>query len=254
MKMANLLSLDGKVVRSVDLPEVFNSPFRRDLIIRFVNAYRSNGRTPYGSYYYAGNRRVGHNLGPNHGISRYPRVEGTSRGVMLSNARGGRSAHHPVSERDWDRKINKKERIKAKYSALSCTVNPEIVRKRGHLFTAESLPVILQNEFENIVKTKDVMDVLKNVGVIDDVLRSKNGTKIRAGRGKSRGRKYITPKSILFVVKRKEKISKALKNIPGIDIARPEELNAYILAPGGNPGRLVVITESALDSLRSWKI
>lgn len=254
MKMVNLLSLEGKIVKNLDLPEAFRFPIRKDLIIRFVNTYRSNGRTPYGSYYFAGNRRVGHNLGPNHGISRYPRVQGTSRGVLLSNARGGRSAHHPVSERNWEMKMNKKERISAKLSALSCTVDPEMVKMRGHVFNADSLPVILEDEFEKIERTRDAINVLRNVGVFDDVLRSKRGTKIRAGRGKARGRKYVTPKSILFVVKEKEGISKALKNLPGIDVVRPEELNAYVLAPGGHPGRLVVMTESALEQLRGWKV
>lgn len=252
--MANLLSLDGKVVKTLHLPKAFKFPIRNDLIVRFSNAYLSNGRTPYGSYFYAGNRRVGHNMGPNHGISRFPRVQGTSRGVMLSNARGGRSAFHPVVEKNWHIKVNKKERVEARLSALSSTVSLELVKKRGHKFETESLPVVVEDKFESIDKTKDVIEVLKNVGVFSDILRSKEGTKIRAGRGKSRGRKYVTPKSILFVVKEKNVIKKALKNLPGVDIVRPEELNAYVLAPGGNPGRLVVMTEGALNEVRKWKI
>lgn len=152
--MPNLFSLDGKVVRNVDLPEAFKFPIRNDLIIRFTNAYQSNGRTPYGSYWFAVNRRVGHNMGPNHGISRYPRVAGSSRGVLLSNARGGRSAHHPVTAKNWDMKVNRKERTYAKLSALSSTVSMDLVKKRGHKFTVESLPVILEDRFENIEKTK----------------------------------------------------------------------------------------------------
>jgi large subunit ribosomal protein L4e len=252
--MANLFSLQGKVVKNVDLPEAFKVPLRKDLIVRFTNAYQSNGRTPYGSYWFAGSRRVGHNLGPNHGISRYPRVQGTMRGVLLNNARGGRSAFHPVSEKNWNMKVNKKERNYAKLSALSCTVDPELVKRRGHKFTVESLPVILEDRFELIEKTREAIDVLKSVGVFGDILRSKEGTKIRAGRGKSRGRKYITPKSILFVVKDKSHLSKALKNLPGVDIVRPQGLNAYVLAPGGHPGRLLVMTEGALNEVRGWKI
>jgi large subunit ribosomal protein L4e len=252
--MTNLFSLDGKVVKSIKLPEAFKFPIRNDLIVRFTNAYQSNGRTPYGSYWFAGNRRVGHNMGPNHGISRYPRVAGSSRGVMLSNARGGRSAHHPVTAKNWDLKVNRKERIYAKLSALSSTVSPELVKQRGHKFTVESLPVILEDRFEQIERTSEATEVLENVGVLSDIIRSKEGTKIRAGRGKSRGRKYVTPKSILFVVKDKSRISKALKNLPGVDIVKPEELNAYVLAPGGHPGRLLVMTEGALNDVRGWKI
>jgi len=252
--MANILSLDGKILRTTELPDAFKFPVRLDLIRRFVNAYLSNGRTPYGSYYFAGNRRVGHNLGPNHGISRYPRVQGTSRGVLLSNARGGRSAFHPVAEKNWNIKVNKKERVMAKLSALASTSDPETVMRRGHRFKAESLPVILENGFEEIERASRAVEVLKNVGVYDDIVRSKEGTKIRAGRGKSRGRKYVTPKSILFVVKNKEHVQKALGNLPGVDIATPGEVNAYILAPGGHPGRLVVMTEGALEEIRGWKL
>ncbi|MEM0128068.1 MAG: 50S ribosomal protein L4 [Thermoplasmatales archaeon] len=252
--MANILSLEGKVLRALELPDAFRMPLRADLIQRFANAYMSNGRAPYGSYYYSGNRRVGHNLGPNHGISRYPRVQGTSRGVLLSNARGGRSAFHPVKEKDWHIKINKKEKIIAKLSALSSTADPEIVRRRGHRFTIESLPVILEDKFEKIEKTSEAVEVLKNVGVYDDILRSKEGTKIRAGRGKSRGRKYVTPKSILFVVANKEHVVKAVGNLPGTDVVVPNEINAYVLAPGGHPGRLLVLTESALEDIKRWKI
>ncbi len=252
--MVNLFSIEGKVVRTLHLPKAFKYPIRRDLIVRFTNAYRSNGRTPYGSYPYAGMRRVGHNMGPNHGISRYPRVAGTSRGVLLGNARGGKSPFHPVAEKDWHMKVNRKERAQAKLSALSSTAEPELVKKRGHIFETESLPVVLEDEFENISRTKDAIAVLKNIGVFSDILRSKQGTKIRAGRGKSRGRKYVTPKSILFVLEEKGPVSKALKNLPGVDVVKPEELNAYLLAPGGNPGRLVVMTEGALNQVRKWKL
>ncbi len=252
--MTNLFSIDGKILRTIDLPDAFKFPIRNDLIVRFTNAYQSNGRTPYGSYWFAGNRRVGHNMGPNHGISRYPRVAGSSRGVLLSNARGGRSAHHPVTAKNWNMKVNRKERMYAKLSALSSTVSPELVKQRGHRFTAESLPVILEDRFEQIEKTSEASAVLEKVGVFSDIIRSKEGTKIRAGRGKSRGRKYVTPKSILFVVKDKSHIYKALSNLPGVDIVKPEELNAYVLAPGGHPGRLLVMTEGALNDVRGWKI
>ncbi len=252
--MANLFSMKGEIVKEVDLPEVFNHPIRSDLIIQFFNAYMSNSRVPYGSFYYAGNRRVGHNLGPNHGISRYPRVSGSTRGVLLSNARGGRSAHHPVTAKNWHIKMNENQRKMAKFSALASVANIEVVRKRGHRFEASSLPIIVENEFENIKETSRVVELFTKIGVYEDIIRAKEGTKIRAGRGKSRGRKYTTPKSILIVVKSKDTVEKAVRNLPGVDVARPEDLNAYILAPGGHPGRLVVMSESALEAIRGWQI
>lgn len=250
--MATIFTLSGEKSREIELPKVFSQPVREDLIVQFFKTYMSNSRVPYGSFYFAGNRRVGHNLGPNHGISRYPRVSGTTRGVMLSNARGGRSAHHPVVERDWHLKMNEKQRRLAKISALASTANIEYVKKRGHIFNVDSLPVIIEDSFENIGSTSEIVELFQKIGIYEDINRAKEGTKIRAGKGKSRGRKYITPKSILIIVKNKERVEKAVKNLPGVDVARPEELNAYILAPGGHPGRLVVISEAALEIIKGW--
>lgn len=250
--MAFVLGLDGKKVKEVSLPPAFNYPVRTDIINLFVNAYRSNSRTPYGTYWFAGNRRVGHNLGPNHGISRYPRVAGTTRGVMLSNARGGRSAHHPVVEKVWYLKVNEKQRKLAKLSALAATANLEMVKARGHKFSASEVPIIVVDKFEELDSTPELVKVLSTLGVIEDVERSKDGTKIRAGRGKSRNRPYRTPKSFLIVVKNKDKILRSAGNLPGVDVLTPEQLNAYNLAPGANAGRLMIITEGALEKIRGW--
>ncbi len=250
--MAIIYSTKGEKFKQIELPKVFNYPVREDMIIQFFNTYMSNSRVPYGSYYFAGNRRVGHNLGPNHGISRYPRVSGTTRGVLLSNARGGRSAHHPVVTRNWHMKMNKKERKFAKLSALASVADLEYVKKRGHIFNVESLPVIIEDGFEEINETSQVVQLFQKIGIYEDIARAKEGTKIRAGRGKSRGRKYITPKSVLIIVRNKENIKKAVQNLPGVDVATPQDLNAYLLAPGGHPGRLTVLTESALEVIRGW--
>jgi large subunit ribosomal protein L4e len=48
-------------------------------------------------------------------------------------------------------------------------------------------------------------------------------------------------------------IEMGLKNLPGIELTKPEGLNAENLAPGGLPGRLTLFTESALETVRGWK-
>jgi len=102
-------------------------------------------------------------------------------------------------------KINKKERHKARNAALSAVSDLEIVTNRGHKFDNKiSLPLILENDFEKIEKTKEIIDIFKNIGVFDDVIRARIGKHIRAGKGKSRGRKYRIPKSVLIVTTNKE--------------------------------------------------
>ena len=73
--------------------------------------------------------------------------------------------------------------------------------------------------------------------------------KIRAGRGKMRGRKYRRRKSVLVVVNKNKGIFQAARNLPGVDICEVHNLSAELLAPGGDCGRLVVWSESALTQL-----
>jgi len=54
-------------------------------------------------------------------------------------------------------------------------------------------------------------------------------------------------------VKNKEKVEKGLRNLPGVDIVTPRELNAELLAPGTHAGRLTVFTEGALEEIRRWE-
>jgi large subunit ribosomal protein L4e len=73
--------------------------------------------------------------------------------------------------------------------------------------------------------------------------------KIRAGKGKRRGRKYKKKKSILFIVSEDKGISKVVKNIPGSDFSLVKNLNAELLAPGTHAGRLTIWSESAIKKL-----
>ena len=86
------------------------------------------------------------------------------------------------------------------------------------------------------------------MGIYDDVLRAISGKHIRSGKGKRRGRKYKTPKSIL-IISTKDGIKKSSNNLIGIDIIKLNEMNIEHLAPGGDAGRLTVFTETALKKM-----
>jgi large subunit ribosomal protein L4e len=149
--------------------------------------------------------------------------------------------------------VNKKERRKAIRSAIAATGNAAYVRLRGHrLADNVELPLIVDDSFTNLKKTTEVVESLKALGVWDDVLRAKP-RKVRAGRGKMRGRRYKTKRSVLIVIPReaeeKKPILHAAKNLPGVDVAYAEALNAELLAPGTHPGRLTIWTESSLANL-----
>ena len=64
-----------------------------------------------------------------------------------------------------------------------------------------------------------------------------------------RGRKYKNRKSLLVVTGPNAAVSKAARNLSGVDIATVAELNAELLAPGTHAGRLTVWTKAAIDQL-----
>jgi large subunit ribosomal protein L4e len=253
MVKVNIYGLDGKSSEKIDLPEVFSTPFRPDLIRKSFNALHSNKRQPYGAKPEAGTRQATASVGKGRGQSRVPRLTQGRRAALAPCVVGGRRAHPPKAERNWNEKINKKEKKIAKDSAIAATANIETVKKRGHIFDDKiTLPIVVDNKFEEIKKTKDVIKALIDIGIYDDVERSVNGKHIRAGRGKTRGRKYKTPKSLLIVAS-KDNIKKSSNNLSGVDIIKPEEINIEHLAPGGDAGRLTIFTKSALEFIGGEK-
>nr|AJS13160.1 50S ribosomal protein L4P [uncultured archaeon] len=253
----HVYDLEGKPVRVVDLPSVFLSDVRLDLIRRAVTAFQANRRQAYGPSPTAGTRHSVRWAGKGHGVSRVPRIRGTMTGAQAPGTVGGRRAHPPRPDRVWAKKVNDKERRLARNAAVAALKEPGLVLQRGHRFQeGVSLPVVVEDALESLGAregaTREAVQVLHRIGVFDDVQRAKDGRQIRAGRGKMRGRRYRQPRSLLVVVKEPDKVRRSLGNLPGVDVVSPVNLNAEILAPGGDAGRLAVFSEGALEVLRSW--
>ncbi|RZN36954.1 MAG: 50S ribosomal protein L4 [Methanosarcinales archaeon] len=247
---SNVLSLSGSPLREIELPDVFSEAYRPDIIKRAVVAAQANRRQPYGVSAYAGMRTSARSLGSGRGIAQIPRLVNSNQAARVPQTKGGRRAHPPKAEKDWTEKINQKERRLAIRSAIAATTNPELVAARGHRVEADvKLPIIVEDAFESLTKTSEVCKVLELISVWDDVVRAKDGKKIRAGRGKLRGRKYKKPKSVLIVASDYRGIEKAARNISGVDIITCDRLNTEMLAPGTHAGRLIVWTESAISKL-----
>lgn len=243
--MTVVYDLEGEEAGEVDLPEVFETPYRPDLIRRSVRAAQANRKQDYGADPFAGMRTPAESFGSGRGMAHVPRQNGQGRRVPQTV--GGRKAHPPKAEKDRTEKVNKKERQLAVRSALAATTDADLVTERGHAFDADSLPLVVDDEFEDLVKTKEVVALLEALGVHSDVERADEGKKVRGGRGTTRGRKYRRPASILFVTTGEP--SKAARNLAGVDVATAREVNAEDLAPGGQAGRLTVFTESAIEEV-----
>ena len=254
------MSADKKEAGKKKLPKQFEEPVRADLIKKAVEAVQANRRQPYGAYPEAGKRpsakisrrRHDYRGAYGYGISRVPRKIMSRRGTRMNwtgafapGTVGGRRAHPPKAEKQWGKKINKKERRKSIRSAIAATLSPELAKARGHM-VPEGYPFLVESRIEETGKAKDAKKAMLGLGLKDELARASKRT-VRAGRGKSRGRKYQTRKGPLFVVSGECNLLKSCRSIPGVDVVGVKKINAELLAPGAHIGRLTFFTEKAVD-------
>jgi large subunit ribosomal protein L4e len=239
----------GKSAGQVDLPAVFATPLRPDLIRKAVNVARANRRQRYGASPVAGVRPSVEWPGKGKGMARTPRLRQGNRAAFVPNAYKGRRAHPPEARHEWTEKINVKERRLAIASALAATASAELVKGRGHRIDDKlALPVVVSDDFVSAKATSELAEALGKVGVGADLERAKMGVHVRAGMGKLRGRAYRTPKSVLLVTA--DGKAPAAANLAGVDVVAARNLSAEHLAPGGDAGRLTVYTQGALAALK----
>ncbi|ODS41384.1 MAG: 50S ribosomal protein L4 [Candidatus Altiarchaeales archaeon WOR_SM1_79] len=260
--MVKVYSLTGKSTGEIELPEVFKTPYRPDLIQRAVVAIRSRRRQVHAtdpsaglktSAAYFGSRRRSYRQTINKEMSRLPREKpgggGLGRVRIVPQSVKGRVAH-PPKNKDWGEKINNKEYKFALKSAIASTADPGLVSSRGHIVDTEELPLVVSDEFESLEKTKDVIKLLNALRLDKDLKRAKKRS-IRGGKGTMRGRKYKTKKSVLLVVNEDKGIKKGASNIPGVEVATVADLNPELLAPGAHAGRLTLYTKAAIENISS---
>ena len=263
---AKIFNLEGKAGKEIELPIQFNEEIHPNLIKRAVLSIESKERQRYGAMPKAGQRssaklskrRRNYRGSYGHGISRVPRKIIWRRGrqfgwqgAFAPGTVGGRRAHPPKAVKIFDEKINRKERRKAIRSALAASLLKEYVEKR-HI-VPNAIPIIVESKFESLDKTKNVKDVLIKLGLEKEIERT-NVKKVRAGKGKNRGRKYRIKCGPLLVVSKDCSLEKAGRNLQGIEISKVNSLNAKKLAPGCVPGRLIIWSEGAIERLRNEKL
>lgn len=250
-RTAKIFDLTGKPVGKTKLPPIFRTPLRPDVIKRAVLAIQSSRFQPQGRNPMAGKRTTAESRGVGLGIARIPRIKGPGqRAALAPGTVGGRVAHPPTSEKKIVKRIPKKEKRLALFSAIAATASKKVVASRGHhIEDIPQIPLIVTSKLEKLTKTKEVEEALINLGSLSDIYRVKESRKIRAGKGKFRGRKTKKAVGPLIVVAENKEIGKAARNIPGVNVVIVSNLNAEDLAPGTHPGRLTVWTSSAIEQL-----
>ncbi len=241
---ATVYSIEGKALKQIDLPAVFEYSRREDLVKRAVLSEESKLYQPKGNYRLAGletsaryrGRKDDFGSGKNKGIPHLPHevLPGGQLGKVkrVPHAVKGRRAHPPKPQKKIVELINKKEHLSALASAISFSADRETVCKRANSEIGVSLPIIVENSFENLKKAKDVLKVLEALHLDKFLLKAKrNGTK-----------------SALIVVSGGN-VTFAAANLAGVDVVCASDLSVKDLAPGTHPGRLTLFSENAIPAL-----
>jgi large subunit ribosomal protein L4e len=260
--MKGVLYLKDGSKSEIDLPPHFEENIRPDVIKRAFWAIMSHKYQPKGTKEDAGRDYTAEYYGRTrhkycamaYGLTRLPRDKIPKVGYVgrvrnVPQAVGGPVAHPPRPEKVLYEKINKKERILAIRSAIAATANRELVLSRHCLPEDIDMPLVIDDEFENISKTKEFVELLKKLNVYSDIEYAMSKKRTRAGKGKRRGRRYKRKKSILIVVSKPCPLIKAARNLEGVDIVPVEKLNVELLAPGAQPGRFTLWTKGAIEKL-----
>ena len=194
--------------------------------------------------------------GTGRAVARIPRVSGsgTSRngqGAFGNQCRKGRMFAPIRIWRRWHRRSNLKQKRYAIATALAASAVLPLVQARGHrVDKLPELPMVVNDSVEKIERTKQAVKFLKDIGAWADVQKVVDTIKVRAGKGKLRNRRYRSRRGPLVVYSGANvPLLKALRNIPGVEVAHVSRLNLLQLAPGGHVGRFIIWTESAFKEL-----
>jgi len=250
-----LVSVVGSDAEQLVMPSVLVAPIRPDIVTFVHTNMRKNARQSYAVSPDAGMQHSAVSWGTGRAVSRIPRVSGggTSRAGQAAfgnMCRKGRMFAPTKTWRKWNRKINVNQKRYAVASALAASALPSLVMARGHrIDTVAEIPCVVNNSVESIQKTKAALDALKTAGALVDAEKAKNTKKLRCGKGKMRNRRHVQRRGPLVVYNSDNGITKAFRNIPGVEVCQVERLNLLQLAPGGHMGRFIIWTKDAFNKL-----
>ncbi|CAH2065159.1 unnamed protein product, partial [Iphiclides podalirius] len=248
---------------SIALPFVFKAPIRPDLVNDVHVSMSKNSRQPYCVSKEAGHQTSAESWGTGRAVARIPRVRGggthrSGQGAFGNMCRGGRMFAPTKPWRRWHRRVNLRQRRAAAAAAVAAAGVPALVQARGHIIEKiPELPLVVSDKVQEITKTKQAVIFLRRIKAWSDVLKVYKSQRLRAGKGKMRNRRRVQRKGPLIIYYKDQGLTRAFRNIPGVDLLKVDKLNLLKLAPGGHVGRFIIWTQSAFERLDalfgSWK-
>ncbi|KAK8002799.1 hypothetical protein PG989_002518, partial [Apiospora arundinis] len=243
------------------MPTVFTSPIRPDIVQQVHTGMAKNKRQPYAVSEKAGHQTSAESWGTGRAVARIPRVSGggthrAGQAAFGNMCRSGRMFAPTKIWRKWHIKINQGQKRFATASALAASAVTPLLLARGHqISSVPEVPLVIDSSiFEGAAaaKTAAAFKILTSVGAGADVLKAKKSKKLRAGKGKMRGRRHTQRRGPLVIydsaVDGKELV-KGFRNMPGCETCDVYSLNLLQLAPGGHLGRFIVWTSAAFKAL-----
>jgi len=242
---------------TVCLPAVFKAPVRPDIVSFIHHEVAKNRRQPYCVNVDAGHQTSAESWGTGRAVARIPRVRGggthrSGQGAFGNMCRGGRMFAPTKTWRKWHRKVNVAQKRYAMCSAIAATGVPALVMAKGHqIAEIPEVPLVVSDKVQGYQKTKDAVVFLRRTRAWADVQKVYATRRMRAGKGKLRDRRRVQKLGPLVVYDQDQGLTKAFRNIPGVDCIQVDNLNLLKLAPGGHVGRFIIWTESAFKKLDS---
>lgn len=240
---------------TVPMPPVLMSPLRPDLVRYIHTNISKNKRQAYALSHRSGYQTAAESWGTGRAVARIPRVPGggthrSGQGAFGNQCRGGGMFNPTKTWRRWHRKVNTTQKRHALVSALAASALPPLVMARGHrIDDVSEFPLVVSDGAQSMQKTKQALEMLENLGCGKELTKVNASKKLRSGKGKMRDRKYTMRRGPLVVYSEDSGISRALRNLPGVESCNVERMNLLQLAPGGSFGRFVIWTEEAFKKL-----
>lgn len=237
------------------LPAVFRAPIRPDIVSFIHHEVAKNRRQPYCVNRDAGHQTSAESWGTGRAVARIPRVRGggthrSGQGAFGNMCRGGHMFAPTKVYRRWHRKVSVNQKRYAMVSAIAATGVPALVMAKGHrIEEIPEVPLVVEDKVQTYTKTKQAFILLKKLKAYNDIDQVYKSKRMRAGKGKMRNRRRIQKRGPLVVYGEDQGLTKAFRNIPGVDTINVDQLNLLKLAPGGHVGRFCIWTESAFKRL-----
>jgi len=253
--VVSVYNAEGAKSGTAKTPAVFQSPLRPD-IVRFIHTNMAkNKRQAQGVKFEAGYDTAAISWGTGRAVARIPRVPGggthrSGQGAFGNMCRGGGMFAPLKTWRKWHRKCNTTQKRHAVATAVAASALPALVMARGHkIDEVPELPLVVSEDVEGLKKTKQAIKLLELLGAKGELEHVTSSKKLHRGVGKIRNRRYTMRKGPLVIYDKDDGITKAFRNIPGVELCNVERLNLLTLAPGGTFGRFCVWTKGAFGKL-----